>query len=317
MRKFIQLYRKVGGNEILRQYSQARVLFFSLVVTAILGFGKKSLEIVRLAVHNRILCKLRRKYSCYIWNYVKNQEEILEHECSDKVWFLWLQGIEQAPELVKICYQSLIDKMPEKEIVLLTENNYRDYVTFPSYIQEKIDSGIITKTHVSDLMRLELLNSYGGTWVDATVYCSGVNIPDYMLNSELFLFQNLKPGLDGQCSCISSWFITASTKNPILLLTKDLLYEYWKTNTRMIDYFLFHDFFQLAIEAFPEEWNKVIPFSNSTPHILLLRLFEKYDEKLWNAIMDQTPFHKLSYKYSAEQKNNKGTYYNVLFEEQR
>ena len=35
-----------------------------------------------------------------------------------------------------------------------------------------IDSGQITKTHLSDLLRLELLIRYGGTWIDATVFCT-------------------------------------------------------------------------------------------------------------------------------------------------
>lgn len=315
MKKFIQLFKKVGGKEILRQYCQAHVLFFALVITVILGFSKKSLEIVRLAVSNRILCKMRKKYRSYIAVYMDTHKKSLRHVCSNKVWFLWLQGIEQAPDLVKKCYQSLAENMTEREIILLTEDNYRNYVKFPEYIQDKIDLGMITKTHMSDLLRIELLNRYGGTWIDATVYCSGKNIPNYMLNSDLFLFQNLKPGLDGQSTCISSWFITASTNNPILLLTQSLLYEYWKTNTRMVDYFLFHDFFQLAIEAYPNEWNKVVPFSNSIPHILLLRLFEKYDETIWHSLISQTPFHKLTYKFGEEQSKVMGTYYEKIIKQ--
>ena len=36
----------------------------------------------------------------------------------------------------------------------------------------------------------------------------------------------------------SSWFITACTNQPIVLLAKELLYEYWKTHNDMMDYFL-------------------------------------------------------------------------------
>lgn len=311
MKRFVKLFNKVGGWEVLRQYWRAHVLLYAMIQTVLQGFSKKSLEIVRLSVYNRILCKLRKKYRRFIADF-RAAEEPRERKQSDKVWVLWLQGMENAPALVRRCFRSLEENLPDREIILLTEDNYRDYVTFPAHIQEKIDSGVITRTHMSDLLRLELLLNHGGTWVDATVYCSGDNVPDYMLDSELFLFQCLKPGLDGHATCISSWFMTACTGHPILALTRALLYDYWKTHKSMTDYFLLHDFFQLAIEAYPEEWKKVVPFSNSTPHILLLRLFERYDEGTWKAVKTQTPFHKLSYKFDAEQTKLPGTYYRVL-----
>lgn len=315
MKRFIQLFKKVGGKEILRQYSQAHVMIFSLTITVLLGFSKKSLEIVRLAVNNKILCKMRKKYRLFIEQYQEKDVEKLPRSCSNKVWVCWLQGIGNAPGLVKKCYQSLQENLVDREIILLTEENYRDYVQFPDYIQQKIDLGIITKTHMSDLLRLELLNNYGGTWIDATVFCSGKNIPKYMLESELFLFQDLKPGLDGHCTRISSWFITACTNHPILRLTQAMLYDYWKINTKMMDYFLIHDFMELAIETYPNEWKKVVPFSNSVPHILLLRLFEEYNEKKWEIFKQMTCIHKLTYKFTEEQKYLNNTFYSELFGE--
>ena len=311
MKKFLALFNKVGGKEILRQYWQAYVLLYALVQTLLQGFSKKGLEIVRLSVNNKILGKLRKKYRKTI---AKFQAEYTAQprQQSNKVWVCWLQGIENAPALVQKCYQSLQDNLTDREIILLTEENYRNYVNFPDHIQKKIDRGIITKTHFSDLLRLELLLNHGGTWIDATVYCSGSNIPAYMLDSQLFTFQTLKPGLDGHPTCLSSWFMTGCTNHPILLLTRHLLYTYWEKQRKMVDYFLLHDFFQLAIEAYPEEWNQVIPFCNSVPHILLLRLFEPYSDALWQATRAQTPFHKLSYKFPPSEFDKENTYYTAI-----
>ena len=268
---------------------------------------------MRLSVNHKILGKLRKKYRKTIAHYqAAYVQQPQEH--SNKVWVCWLQGMETAPALVRKCYASLQTHLPHREIILLTEENYRSYVNFPAHIQQKIDNGMISKTHFSDLLRLELLISYGGTWVDATVFCSGGQIPDYMLNSDLFVFQNLKPGLDGHATSISSWFMTACTNHPILLLTRHLLYEYWRKHNKLKDYFLLHDCFQLSIEAFPEQWRKVVPFSNSLPHILLLRLFEIYDEALWEAVQAMTPFHKLTYKFSPSDSQTEGTYYKRLIE---
>ena len=313
MKKFLALFEKVGGKEILRQYWQSHVLFFALVQTVLQGFSKKSLEIVRLSVNNKILGKLRKKYRKTIAQFQTDYMPA-PRQRSNKVWVCWLQGMENAPALVQKCYQSLQAHLTDREIILLTEENYRDYVNFPVRIQEKIDSGIITKTHFSDLLRLELLLNHGGTWIDATVYCSGSNIPGYMLDSDLFTFQTLKPGQDGQPTCLSSWFMTGCTNHPILLLTRHLLYTYWEKNTKMVDYFLLHDFFQLAIEAYPEQWKQVVPFCNSTPHILLLRLFEPYSQELWQAVTSLTPFHKLSYKFSQTDSEKEGSFYAELLQ---
>lgn len=310
---FSRVFKKVDGFKVLKQYLIARVLLFAIFQIVTQGTSKKSLEIVRNSVDNKILAKLRKKYKKFIReNKEKISQNSINREHSNKVWFLWLQGIEQAPDIVKICYSSVQKNLGDHELIFLTDENYRDYILFPDYIQKKIDSGIITKTHMSDLLRLELLTRYGGTWIDATVYLSSSNIPDYMLDSDLFLFQKLKPALDGNPKSISSWYITSCTKNPILVLAKELLYEYWKKEIRLIDYFLMHNFIELAIETYPSEWKKVVPFSSSTPHILLLRLFDEYDRVIWDSVMSQTSIHKLTYKFKDDQINNYNKFFNKV-----
>ena len=311
MGKFAKLFKKVGGWNVLQQYARSHVFFYAMTQTAWNGLSRKSLELVRLGVTNKILSRLRKQYRRFIADYTATTQPA-DRVRSNKVWVCWLQGMEQAPALVQRCYASLQENLPQKEIVLLTEENYREYVTFPPHIQEKIDNGCITKTHMSDLLRLELLIRHGGTWIDATVFCSGHRIPSYMMDSDLFLFQKLKPGADGHATAISSWFMTACTNHPILLLTRALLYEYWKKYTYLKDYFLLHDFFQLAIEAYPQEWAKVVPFSSSVPHILLLRMYEPYDNLIWESIKAQTSFHKLSYKLTPENTPVENSYYETV-----
>ena len=318
MSSFGSLFKKVNGKKVLKEYAQSHVLFHALLLTVVEGTSKKSLEIVRESVSNKVVGRLRRQYKTFISDFKINDSDrsMLPREHSNRVWVCWLQGMEDAPLIVKKCYQSLKDNLEDREIVLLTNENYREWVTFPDYIQKKIDSGMITRTHMTDFLRLELLEHYGGTWIDPTVFCSGKNIPSYVWDSDFFIYQIMKPGLDAHAQRTSSWFITACTNHPIVSLTKELLYEYWKYNEKLVDYFLIHDFIELALEAYPEEWMKVIPVSSSIPHILLLRFTEKYDERVWNATKEMTAFHKLSWKFNEDQMSEmeeKGTYYNVLF----
>ena len=319
MRDFQKIFKKVNGKKVLKEYAQSHVLLHALAVTALEGTSRKSLEIVRESVSNKIVKRLRKQYKSFITDFKKSYAKRIElkHEHSNKVWVCWLQGIEAAPDIVKKCYQSLLDNLDEKEIILLTNENYKKWVNFPAHVQEKIDNGTISNTHMTDFLRLELLEHYGGTWIDATVLCTGNNIPSYIWDSDFFIYQIMKPGLDAHPQRTSSWFITAYTNHPIIMLTKELLYEYWRTNRRMVDYFLIHDFMELAIEAYPEEWIKVVPVSSSIPHILLLRLEEQYDDIVWQATKEMTPFHKLTWKFSDSQylrMKRPKTYYSEIIE---
>ena len=51
-------------------------------------------------------------------------------------------------------------------LILTTEDNYKNWISFPSHIDEKIKTGVITRTHLSDLIRLELLEKYGFQNID-------------------------------------------------------------------------------------------------------------------------------------------------------
>ena len=148
-------------------------------------------------------------------------------------------------------------------------------------------------------------------WIDATVLCTRPEeeIPEYYFQSDLFFYQFLKPGRDGHSHLCSSWLMSACTNNRLLMAVRHLCYTYWQKENKMLDYFLLHDFMAICLEHYPDIWNSIVPCCNSTPHILLLRLFEQYDEKMWAAVTQQTPFHKLSYKFTPAQATLPNTYY--------
>lgn len=308
-----QIFEKQGGMKLIKQYWQGGAFFAAVGEFVLLGKSRTALEILRLSTQLKTKQKLYKRYHGVLDTFEKNYDSNVSHEESDKVWICWFQGIEQAPELVQKCYQSVKQNMADKEVVLLTTENMFDYIQFPEFIVEKWKAGIITHTHMTDFMRLELLIRYGGLWLDATVFCSDNIIPSYFYQSDLFMYQCLKPGRDGHANYISSWLMTAKTNSKVLMAVRDLCYAYWKENNSMWDYFLLHDFITIALDRFQEDARAIVPRDNATPHILLLRLFDKFDEETWNAIKSQTPFHKLTYKFTEEQKRMKGTYYDVLF----
>ncbi len=308
-------FKKQGGYKLIKQYLKGGAFFTAINQFIVLGKSRTALEILRLSAELKIKKKIEKQYMSKLVEFDKTFIE-QEHKYSNKVWVCWFQGFENSPQIVKTCLSSLRRNLPSKEIILITKNNLEQYVNFPKFIVEKWEKGLITNTHMTDLLRLELLIRYGGTWIDATVLCTENEklIPDYFFNSDLFFFQTLKPGKDGQSTYISSWYINAKSNNKILEATRFLCYEYWKKNDELVDYFLLHDFISIVLDYYSSDWKNIVPRDNSTPHNLLLRLFDPYDEQMFKFIVQQSPFHKLTYKFDSSSEELVNTNYKKIIE---
>lgn len=311
MKKFLELFNRAGGFNIIKDYIKSHVFFTAMFQFLILGPSKKALELVRLSTQLKIQKKLRKKYISVLekvsYEEIKNKKRIK----NKTVWICWLQGIENAPDLVKVCYESVCKNLKDWNIIVITSENLLEYADIPSYIMEKWNNGVITNTHFSDILRAELLTRYGGLWIDSTVLCTG-RVPDYIIESELFIYQCLKPGLDGHCIVGSSWLIYSESNNIVLSAVKLLLFEYWKSSNRLLDYFLFHHFMSIALEYFKDEWDAIPKVPNDLSHILLLQLFDLYNDKKYNHIKEFVTFHKLSYKYDEKDSEKKNTFYDTI-----
>ena len=190
-----------------------------------------------------------------------------------QVWICWLQGMENAPQIVQDCYASVCYWMKDWKITVITANNMNEYVQFPDYIVRKWKEGMISNTHLSDLLRLELLIRYGGLWIDSTTYMTGT-IPAYIDDSNFFVYRN--GWMDMEMINMGSWLIFSKyTNNKILLETQSLLY---------------------VTDANPELWEQVPAINHIDSHLLMQELPKHYDENRCQQIMRLTPIHKLTYK---------------------
>ena len=83
------------------------------------------------------------------------------------VWFSWLQGLDKAPEVVRVCLASQKRHLPDYELRTLDLDNYRQWVELPDYVVEKYRKGLVPQASFSVLLCLAVLKSYGGIWLDA------------------------------------------------------------------------------------------------------------------------------------------------------
>ena len=250
---------------------------------------------------------LLKKYSKYLYKMPIYKSK---NEFSNYVWWCWLQGEENAPDLNKACLNSLRKNLKGRNIIVITEDNYQKYVEFPDYIIQKYKKGYISRTHFSDLLRTELLVKYGGTWIDSSVLATGYDKNFYDKN--LFVFKSFMSGDESIVS--SSWFITAEKENPILMTTRNLLYRYWKDHSFLVHYFTFHFFFTMSCEKYSSEFKKIDKYPNSVNHILQFELLDKYSEERYNQILSMTTIHKLNQKLDFEKCEKNSFYKHIIME---
>ncbi len=221
----------------------------------------------------------------------------------DTVWWSWLQGLERAPEIVKCCYRSL-GKLGKK-IIILDEDNITDYVKLPDHIVEKYRAGLIGKAHYSDLVRLELLTTLGGCWIDATTYISGTDQILPLLNDEeLFMYRS---GNVSEYIIFDNWFILAKKKSAILEATKRMLYAFWEKEDKVSHYFICHLMMTMACRQYPEEYKSIPAYSNEPAHILQYELGKTFSAKRMAQIKAMSDVHKLTYKLD-DIKDTDGTF---------
>jgi hypothetical protein len=84
------------------------------------------------------------------------------------VWVMWEQGYKIAPEIVKVCINSIKQHIPQDkaEVILLTKENLKDYIELPDYVVQRVSG---KRTALSNIIRSALLYNYGGMWIDATM----------------------------------------------------------------------------------------------------------------------------------------------------
>ena len=152
----------------------------------------------------------------------------------EKIFSIWFQGEENAPEVVKSCFAS-IRKHCSQELVVLDSNTLPDYIELPKPIVEKFRQGKIGYAHFSDLCRVELLYRYGGYWLDATAFVTGP-VPDVIADTSFFVYRT-GHRISGYYSYIQNCFIHARKGEWLLEAWRAMMLAYWMDEDSRVDYF--------------------------------------------------------------------------------
>ena len=191
-KKLISRYKQFGGFRLVREYIKLSALWPAVKARVRCLVKGQSFKAIYPEVLKKVEPMLVAKYRHVIQGFkssstseaTKSITRVQTNtDCTNQtdnastgsatVWFCWLQGLDDAPEIVKACYNSIKRNIPNREVKVIDAKNWKEYVELPDFIVKKWENGKIPAALFSDLLRLELLIKYGGTWIDSTVLCTG------------------------------------------------------------------------------------------------------------------------------------------------
>ena len=309
--------RQFGGWRVVRIYAKNGAFWPMLKVILRNPFNRKSYKNAYSEAVRKMGPILRDAYSPVMHErQVYYASRSWEHRKAKIVWFCWLQGLEDAPLVIKTCYSSIVRNLKDREIRVIDGDNWKDYVELPDYVVQKWKEKQIPPAHFTDLLRLQLLIRYGGTWIDSTVLCTGITPENEhetfsFLDADLFIFQYTRPG-SSQWGGIGNWFITSNTNNEVLMVLRDMLYAYWKDYDCLINYYVFHLFFSMLREVYPEEIASM-PYGYGARSLFLVTHWsEAFDQEKWTRLTSEVCFHKLAYSVKKEALTGENNYYQYI-----
>ena len=264
--------------------------------------------------HQFILSYLQDDMKDIIEKY-RNMPETKEREPSNRIWILWWQGEESAPPLVRACIDSTKENANGAEVIIITKDNYRDYIDIPDFILEKKDKGWISFAQLSDIIRFLLLEKHGGLWLDSTVYTASPIPEDY------FRYPFFSQHTAWQKTCfvqhnLYHGFIIGSLPHAKLVsFAREMFLGYWQKHDTLIDYLMIDYILMIAYSTFPNIKDEIdgLPHSSERLYDLVHLLDKPYEEEAFCGLSRECIFSKLDWhrKYRMEAGGNP-TYYAKL-----
>jgi hypothetical protein len=210
------------------------------------------------------------------------------------IYILWFQGFNNAPKVVKKCLKSWKYYNADWNIIELDNNNLYKYVDISKYRH-------INLTALSDIIRVFLLNNFGGLWVDATTFC---NMPlnnwlKKSINGGFFIFSWPDNSIYHK---IATWFIYSDKKGYIIDKWERSIINYYKINYKPTEYFWVHRLFgELIIkdEEFRITYDKIVKLdAGAGPHKFSNENLIKNISEVKKTLIDsnQIQLYKMTYK---------------------
>lgn len=228
-------------------------------------------------------------------------------------WSCWWQGMDEAPDLIKACINSLKRYLPDEvALLIITKDNYRDYVDFPQWLIDKVENGRVTLTTFSDVIRASLLYRYGGIWLDSTILLTET-LPVDFWDYEIFTIREFR-------YCLP--FMGGKPGQKFYRFLMEGFFHYYKNYESTKYYLLVTYLLDIAMNEYPdirEKYNKLPENSQGISNIhnfdsLSYHMNEKYTPEVYDEYMEGIYIHKLQRRFDrfGESINNTDNIYHYI-----
>lgn len=221
-------------------------------------------------------------------------QSLASQDRSDAVYVYWAQGFDAAPDIVRMCNRRLKEHC-SGTLVELDEPAMQELVRLPADIEARE----IKPTHRSDLLRLELLARYGGSWLDATCLVTADPTPKLAaLRAPTGYFAFAK-----RRATFASWVMSSVPDHRMVRMQRAALHTYWRHHDRLTDYFAMHHIFE-SLTRLDEEFGRLWDATPTRPYNRAFELFWHLDayrsQEDFQKMLAGSFVHKLTYKYDPE-----------------
>lgn len=231
------------------------------------------------------------------------------------IWYCWLQGEDKMPDIPKLCLQSIRKYSNGHPVILLTYENYRQYVTLPKFIEDLYLKGKIKNAHFADILRVYLLEQNGGLWLDSTILLTK-DIPDYIFYMPFFSIKNKENNLYVSKCRWSVFCLGGFPHNVIYRTVSKCFIDYLTQQDCFVDYFMFDHFIDMAYQRSEIVKHMIdeVPYNNENVHKLAPLLCKKFDKTQFQELTKDTFLFKLNWRrYTQEELNQDAdNYYHFL-----
>lgn len=214
------------------------------------------------------------------------------------IWTLWWQGEDNAPPLVRACLNQMRANANGAELVLISKDNWQEYIDIPDYILSKLDKCWISFAQLSDIIRFLLLERYGGLWLDATVYTASP-IPGSCFDLPFYSQHTLPSEMTCwvQNNRYHGFIIGSHPHAKLVSFVKDFFLEYWKTHDTLVDYLMIDYVIMLAYQQFPDIKSEIdsLPWSSERLYDMVTMLNQAYSPLEFDKLKSECLFSKLDW----------------------
>ena len=213
------------------------------------------------------------------------------------IWQYWHEGLDAAPEIIRICIQSVRKNIGNHSHIVLSDEDVFNYIGLPEHIKNKWS--LINPTKRSNIIRLALLSLYGGVWIDSTCFLTR-EVPERFINADFFAFSN-----SSDDRLIRTWFLCGKKNNPIINFWLRMHYKFYQYYTAPPCYFFFQYMFENMVTlegSIRKEWiNLKTDNADLSDRGLINSILSLSEKEAYVSMLSRSWIHKLSWRLEPAQ----------------